>query len=187
MIRRGFTIVELLIVITIMGILLVLAVVNLRGTQAQSRDDQRTGDMQTLASNLEDFYSNGSGLTTNLGRYPSTALVANLITTIDGPQTTPATVKTLANIDSKAIIAPNKTTVAASFVAATNATQTAAGVTPQPDNSTVSYVYQPMYYNQSTGAWALCTNDTTQECRKFNLYYKTEVDGVVQMIQSRNQ
>ena len=53
MLRRGFTIVELIITITIMGILLVLAVVNVSGTQAQARDDERKADVESISLNLE--------------------------------------------------------------------------------------------------------------------------------------
>lgn len=167
MIRRGnkgFTIVELLIVITIMGILLVLGVVNLRGTQANARDEERTGDAQTIASYLESFYSQGN--TTYLpGEYPSTAMVA-------------AVTDYLVDIPSTSLIAPGQSTQ--SLVAATNATQTTAGVTPQPTTS--QYVYQPIATDGTR-----CTNMATQECRKFNLYYQTEVDSTIRMIVSRHQ
>ena len=53
--RRGFTIVELIIVITIMGTLLILGVVNLRGSQANSRDAERRTDIETIATHMETF------------------------------------------------------------------------------------------------------------------------------------
>jgi prepilin-type N-terminal cleavage/methylation domain-containing protein len=170
MIRRGpknsyggFTLVELLIVIVIMGILLVLGVVNLRGTQANARDSERTGDTQTIATSLEAFYPQGNTFVV-AGEYPSTALVAS-----------PTTY--LVDINTNALIAPSQTTQ--SLVAATNATQTTTGVTPQPTIS--QYVYQPI---ASDGT--LCTTDA-QGCRKFNLYYRTEIDNVVHQIVSRHQ
>lgn len=59
MIRRGFTIVELIITITIMSILLTLAVVNVNTTQMNARDDERKTDVQTIGSYLDSFYSSG--------------------------------------------------------------------------------------------------------------------------------
>ena len=53
MTRRGFTIVELVITITIMGILLTVAIVNLNATQANGRDAERRGDVESLALNIE--------------------------------------------------------------------------------------------------------------------------------------
>lgn len=74
--RRGFTIVELLIVITIMGVLLVLAVASLRGSQVSSRDVERKTDVESIALSLENFYTNGSDISTTVGRYPSTLLTS---------------------------------------------------------------------------------------------------------------
>lgn len=162
--RRGFTIVELTIVIAIMGILLVLAVVNLRGTQANARDDERKSDVEAIALNLEAFYTSGNDTSTTVGRYPSTGII--------GIEQT-----TLRDIDLKSLATPGNT--ASSLVATTNDTQTTAGVLPQPTINT--YVYQPM---QSNGV--RCTSGA-QECRKFNLYYKMETTGAVMMVASKNQ
>lgn len=60
--QRGFTIVELLITITIMGILLALGTVVLSSTQVQARDDERKADVQAIQIALESFYA--SGITT---------------------------------------------------------------------------------------------------------------------------
>ena len=77
MIRRGFTIVELIITITIMGILLTLAVVNVGSTQLKARDDKRITNIQSIGNYLDSFYANGAptGATpatiTNLSTNPS--------------------------------------------------------------------------------------------------------------------
>lgn len=173
MYRRGFTIVELVIVITIMGILLVLGVVNLRSTQANARDDERKTDIESLALQLESFYTSGNDDSTTFGRYPSTGII--------GMETT-----ILRDIDPKTLRTPGASAV--SLVAATNATQTPTGVTPSATTST--YIYQPL---QSNGA--LCTSGA-QECRKFNLFYRLEVaaisdscpsPGLACMVTSKNQ
>jgi prepilin-type N-terminal cleavage/methylation domain-containing protein len=167
--RAGFTIIELLITITIMGILLVLGVVNLRGSQANGRDEERKTDIKNTALYLEGIYDNG--IPSNpayKGSYPPTTAVSNTtnISTwfpdID-----------MNNLRSPGIVAP-----AVSITPATSNVQTIAGVTPQPTQD--SYVYQPI---DSTGA--LCTSQG--DCRKYNLYYKLESNPTIQMVLSKNQ
>jgi len=60
MYRRGFSIIELLIVISIMGVLLTLAVVNMRGAQVNARDAERKNDIASIQAYLESFYNTGS-------------------------------------------------------------------------------------------------------------------------------
>jgi len=166
--QRGFTIVELIITITIMAILLALGVVNLTGTQVSARDSERKTDIENISLHLETYYTSGTDNSTVIGRYPSVDALTGLI----GHETT-----LLRDIDKNSLIAPSKTTI--SLVAATNSVQTTAGVTPQPTID--QYVYQPL---QSNGT--LCTL-ASQECRKYNLYYKLEVDSTVHLLTSKNQ
>lgn len=167
--RRGFTIVELLIVITLMGILLTLSVVNLRSTQISSRDTERKTDIDTISSQLEIYYKVGTDNSSVLGRYPSTAELNNS-TNIQA---------NLRDADLKSFTPPAATSADTGFVVATNNTQTTAGILPQPTTST--YVYQPLQQNET-----LC-NSSAQMCTKFNLYYKLETDGLVYMKTSKNQ
>lgn len=76
--RRGFTIVELLIVITIMGALLILSVANLRGSQVSARDSERKTDIESVALALDNYYINGSDTSANVGKYPSTIISSNI-------------------------------------------------------------------------------------------------------------
>ena len=68
--QTGFTIVELLIVIVIIGILAAITIVAYNGIQGRSRDAQRVQDMQTIVKAL-DLYK-----TTN-GSYPAAVGTAN--------------------------------------------------------------------------------------------------------------
>lgn len=169
MLRRGFTVVEIIITITIMGILLTLAVVNLSASQINGRDAERKGDIEALATHLETFYRNGTDNSPTIGRYPSTVITTNEA----------ALRAALRDIDVKSVMAPNGTTMTATFIPATNNNQTTTGVAPQPTVS--QYVYQPLQSNN-----AICT-DETQECRKFNIFYRLEVDNTVYMVTSRSQ
>jgi prepilin-type N-terminal cleavage/methylation domain-containing protein len=168
--QYGFTLIELVITITIMTILLALAVVNLESTQANQRDAERASDTAAIANNLETYYKTGVSPTTALGRYPSTAVLT------DG-ETSARTF--FPAIDLEILIAPEATSVATSFIPATNNVETATGVLPQPTKS--QYVYQPIQTNTS-----LCT-DGSQECRRFSLYYRTEIDNTVKKVTSRHQ
>lgn len=165
MVRRthGFTLIELLIVIVIVGILLTLGVVNLSSTQVTARDSQRSGNVQAIQAALEAFWQQG-GNGIPAGQYPSTQLVGN-------PQ------NYLTDLNSNALLAPN--TSSDSLVAATNPTQTATGVTPQPTPTT--YVYQSIANDGS-----LCTSDSSQVCTSYNLYYYSETNSAPVMVTSRH-
>lgn len=56
-VSRGFTIVELLIVIVIIGILAALVIVTYNGIQAKARDTERKTDVNALASHLEAYFA----------------------------------------------------------------------------------------------------------------------------------
>jgi type II secretory pathway pseudopilin PulG len=171
--RRGFTIVELIIVITIMIILLGLGVANLRNSQINGRDAERKTDIENIVLNLETYYESGTDGSTSIGVYPSTTELIGHETTI------------LRDIDMKSLAAPSNSETASSLVVATctgACVQTTIGVIPSPTINT--YVYQPL---QSDGT--LCNQGVSgsQECRKFNLYYKLEADNTVYMVTSKNQ
>jgi prepilin-type N-terminal cleavage/methylation domain-containing protein len=182
MYRRGFTIVELIIVITIMGILLIVGVANLRGSQANARDDQRNSDVQAIAANLEKFYNTGnSDIPVPAGTYPS------ILTTNKSNVGIQAALR---DIDPKSLVAPGiSDTTYKSFISATCSgacVQTTAGVTPQPTINT--FVYQPLLQNGS-----LCTS-AALGCQKFNIYYALEntttacpTPNNICMVTSKNQ
>lgn len=165
--RAGFTIVELLIVIVILGILLTLAVVNLTSGQVGARDEERKTDTTIIASNLETFYSSGTN-SLPPGNYPGVDQLASEATLLAA----------LRDLDPATLRAPGFTGPGISLVAATNATATTAGVLPQP--TTTTYVYQPLLNG------SLCAT-TASKCRSFVLYYKSESTNTVIAVKSKNQ
>src|ERR1041385_5651051 len=66
--KRGFTIVELLIVIVVIGILAALVIVTYNGIQQKARDTERKTDINAVASHLEAYNAQN-------GRYPTLANV----------------------------------------------------------------------------------------------------------------
>lgn len=62
-IRRGFTLVELLVVMAILGILVTLVAGNFRSSQFRSRDAKRKSDLKQTSNALELYYS-------DYGKYP---------------------------------------------------------------------------------------------------------------------
>ena len=56
--NKGFTIVELLIVIVVIGILAGLVITTYNGIQQKARNTERTTDLKTFQSQLEAYYAN---------------------------------------------------------------------------------------------------------------------------------
>ncbi len=63
--RQGFTLLELLIVIIIIGVLAILIIPNLISGPARARDSQRKADLQTIKNALEGYYNDNNS-------YPAT-------------------------------------------------------------------------------------------------------------------
>lgn len=174
MIRRGFTVVELIITITIMGILLTLAVVNLTATQANARDNERKSDVEALALNLENYYNNQdpnnfmSG-----GTYPGVGYMND------------AEIKTIMpDINMKSAYAPDTDENGPISVRpATTAVTTTTGILPLPTKTNDIYVYQAL---TSTGG--LCSDPFIDgDCRRFNIYYYEETTSTVKLLTSKHQ
>jgi prepilin-type N-terminal cleavage/methylation domain-containing protein len=84
--NQGFTIVELLIVIVVIGILALLVITTYSGIQAKARNSKRTSDIKSLQTHLEAFFQSngyypsradmntGSWLTTNMKSLDQNAL-----------------------------------------------------------------------------------------------------------------
>ncbi|NTW62165.1 type II secretion system protein [Candidatus Saccharibacteria bacterium] len=159
--RHGFTIIELIIVITVMAILLTLSTAGMNGYQANGRDTERKADVETIALHLETYYTSGKdGDTAPPGQYPPTDMITN------------NTVRTyLRDIDDSNLAAPGKD-AASTFINASNS----GAQSPTKDQ----YIYQPL-----TTSGSLCAGSSV--CTKFTLYYKTEIDNTTHKIASKNQ
>jgi len=98
--QKGFTIVELLIVIIIIGILATLVLVTFSGVQAKARDSKRQTDVNDIDSHLEAFFA-------QYGFYPT---LADLQQTGAGSFTTTF----LKGLDPAALTSPQNGAIAAS-------------------------------------------------------------------------
>lgn len=63
--NKGFTIVELLIVIVVIGILAGLVITTYNGIQQKARNTERTTDLKTFQSQLEAFYAQNAHYPSN--------------------------------------------------------------------------------------------------------------------------
>lgn len=163
---HGFTLIEVLITITVMVVLLVLAVVSLGNTETRARDEERTSDITILAQQLDNFYTTGTDNSTTVGRYPGTQDI----------DTEAELTALLRNIDPKILRVPTaQTSDPMSLIMATTNSATQSPTSNQ-------YMYQPL-----TTSGALCTTMSTGECRRFKLYYKLENNSTTQVLVSRYQ
>lgn len=176
--RRGFTVIEILVIIAVMGILLTLAVVNLRSSQINARDAERRADIESITTHLEVYYTSGTDNSSIVGRYPSTAALTAGANSI---------LSTFRDADRESFIAPETKDadddinehIVETFQAATNNSSDPNSLEPEPTINT--YIYQPL---KNDGSICQYTSD---ECRSYNLYYMQESDSTVITIKSKNR
>jgi len=196
--QRGFTLTELLITISVMVILMTLAVVSVRSTQLNARDEERKTDIENIARGLERRYIEG-GPTNPLvtmpwpakGSYPGTKEMLHAMgasqatfnpTQVSGGYLTAL----LPGTTDKTFQAPNNTS-GISFdmwctTSCTSYNSASLATTMASINSFTTinkYTYSPVDRNNN-----ICYNG---DCVKFFLYYRSEVDGQLYTIKSKNQ
>lgn len=152
--QAGFTIIELLIVIAIIGILATLVLTNFQGAQAKGRDTVRKNDINSIYQKLEEYYNENGG-------YPD----GNLSTTV------------LAGIDAEALKDADGTAIA--YTGGFITSSTAPTLTP---TNTGEYIYAA-YGCTTAGAQstvgATCTKyvlATYLERETGNKYQKTSLN-----------
>ncbi len=194
--RRGFTVVELVVVMVIMAILLVLASFSISQSRANARDTERNADAESLARGIEARYVQGklnNAVTVapayvKAGTYPTvnemnhikgqsvTGFTPNQITDGYGPVAFPGT--------SITSFAPPGTSNYSGFVvsACSAVEDKTAGSCLQTTTTKDTYVYEPI-----DASGALCSN-TAAGCVRFNLYWRLETSaGTLQQYRSKHQ
>lgn len=156
--QSGFTIVELLIVIVIIGILATLVIVTFSGVQQKARDSERKTDINAIAGQLEAGYA-------NKGYYPTLAGL-NSATTRSSLEI---------RLDLKALADPKNPEEANQAVIAGNSTIP----TEVPANPTTS-TYRYHYVGEG------CTGTTaTDQCTGYKLYAYMEATADPTKVYSR--
>lgn len=170
-VAAGFTIVELIVVITLIGIIAGLVTFVPQNLQKSASANEQASDTASIARRLESAYSSQ-----DIGSpsYPSTV---ELLTDISGRT------RTMTRTNPEIFIAPSQT--GSSVVAATAVTTTnPAGANTPTLNQ---YVYQPLASDGSLcTASPSATNETTQ-CTRFNLFYRSALSNTVIVVKSLHQ
>lgn len=185
--RRGFTIIEIIIVLALIGILMTLAVAQLSSSQTAARDDALKKHAETIARGLEDYYRVGNTNYSILpGKYPSAdefkhASGENISDV--GAQYTGGYLDTWLNG------ARLESTSKLRLITMTG--QSPENTTNISDSTPIGVVtYEPLMFMPAGGGdpdqFAFCVTKAN-ECSRFNLYYRTELDGVVHTIRSEHQ
>ncbi len=140
--NQGFTIVELLIVIVVIGILALLVITTYSGIQAKARNSKRQTDVQSLQTQLEAFFSQN-------GYYPS-------LTDINSSSWLGTNMKSL---DQNALIDPSNPTNSKTLLAAPAAKSYAYAVTnssgtscESDDTTCAKYTLTAQYEGTVNGA-----------------------------------
>lgn len=183
-VHRGFSIIEIIIVVVLIGILLALAVARLSSTQVSARDDAIKKDAETIARGLEAYYRSGNPTyTIAAGKYPSTdefrhASGENI--TAVGTQVNGGYLDTWL----QGVRLPS----ASKLQLITTSGQTPEDATNISNSTPVGVItYEPLLYSTAGGgSFVFCTTKA-QLCNRFNLYYRTEIDNVVHTIGSEHQ
>lgn len=158
--QKGFTIVELLIVIVVIGILAALVLNTFSGVQKRARDTQRQTDINAIATQLEVYYNDKGG-------YPEEAV-------IDAPE--------LKGIDVGALTPPGRDN--RSIIETTEATALAdlSGGTLTANSQ---YGYQTLEADGTTACVATAASDVF--CPKFKLFWiKEDVENVADGVQVKS-
>ncbi len=172
MTRGGFSIVEIVITVTILAILLTLGVVSMGASQVSARDAERKADVEALAMYLEDYYKytvrgNGNEDRNYSGdTYPDVVIMGS----------NDYIKRVFPDMDQKILRTPGVNVNSPQSLVWKGASSNAPAAISE-------YAYEPL--NASGGD---CTDFIVfGPCVKFNLYYRLEKDNSVQVVTSRNQ
>lgn len=198
--KRGFTVVEVLVTMVIIAILLGLGTVGLRSSLANARDAERQADIETIARGLEQYYNRGNPYYTagvTKGSYPG----SNMVISFDGGgwcdtayfkdanQAAKYSVcrwyyeEVLPGVSKQALTPPGKGGTCLSNPWLQAEASPVAIISPSITNSLNDncYVYKPLNDNDD----GLCYSDNA--CRRYALLYKKETTGEIVIVRSKHQ
>lgn len=156
--KRGFTIVELLIVIVVIAILAAISIVAYNGIQQRARDSERQSDINVMQKQLELFY-------VDKGYYP---LTESLL----GGNGFSFAANNFSNAGPGYMVAPNNT----------DKTVSSYRDFSSPPNNLYGYIA----YKSDNTRCSSASGDTTSLCKKYTLYYATENPVATKSLSSLN-
>lgn len=82
--RRGYTLLELLVVITVIAIIASIGLVTYAGTSKKARDTKRKGDLDAIANAMEQYYAicGSTYPSASAGKVPTSIACASPVQTI---------------------------------------------------------------------------------------------------------
>lgn len=191
--RRGFTVVELVVVMVIMAILLTLAGLSISASRANARDTQRTASVDILARGLEARYTQGklnqavtvAPANVAPGSYPST----NEMRHIMGQSVAGFTPVQIANGYGPAAL-PGTALEAFSppGISAYTGLTLPSACTIENTTCIGGVVTKDTYYYEPIDTDGTLCNTNTKYCVRFNLYWRRETgDTTLQTYRSKHQ
>ena len=188
---RGFTIVELLVVIVIIGILLMLSILMISNNRANARDTERKADIENLARGLETRYKQGNSRVSapsyvSAGSYPG----ANEMRHIMGVSVagfTPAQISggyprdALPGTEVATFSPPS---VSGSFIGFGIVCTASCGAARDAATIGSSVTKDTYYYQPIDAAGDVCIQGG---CVRFQLFWREEVTGNLNVVESRRQ
>lgn len=185
--RRGFTIIEIVIVLALMGILFTFAIAQLSSTQMSARDNALRAYAETIARGLEEYYRTGNtAYSISPGKYPSTNEFRH------------ASGENIADVGTQYSGGYLDTWLSGARLEATSKLRliTTSGQTPEnatnisTSTPTGVVTYEPLIFTPGSGGdpdqFSFCTTKAAM-CNRFNLYYRTEKDNAIHTIRSEHQ
>lgn len=200
--RRGFTIIELVVVMVIMAILLTLAGFSINGAQANARDSQRNTDISIISRGLEtrykegDAYANGPSGYVVAGSYPDinemASIIGQTVTGFSPSQSGGYSNNALPGTAVEDFTPPGVGGGAyAGFTIVTcSGSSTSVCTTPANDSASTgstwgnSVTKDKFYYEPIDANGNICRATT---CVRYNLYWRTEVDNQAHILRSKHQ
>jgi len=156
--RAGFTIVELLVAITVMVIIAGIVTLTYSGVQRNSRDSVRESTIFTITQALEKYYDKN-------GEYPSVRSVAN-----NYAGNTGSTVAALLGVEPSVLVLP----------LTPSATTNALTTTDPPKNDGITYIGYSSINNSG------CQSSLSGGCTRYTLKYIKEQSGTTTVTSRHN-
>lgn len=183
--QRGFSIIEVTIVVIMIVVLTLLGIASFRSSQASARDDERRTKAETIARAIESMYKNGNTqFGVNPGEYPNTYDVNTAITNgrLSG---------LLLDIDTSILSYSwqTDTTNVATIGSSANPLANESDTIINSALNTDKIFYEPIREGSGasdTDRWEACYA-ASHACRRFNIYFKRESDGQRVTIRSMQQ